>query len=273
MSDEPQLKPVADHFSGVSNSYAAFRPSYPEALFDALADMAPSHALAWDSGAGTGQATLALTQRFASVLATDSSASQIGQATPHPRVTYRVAPAHDSELPDGSVGLITVAQALHWFDVDAFHAEAQRVLVPHGIIAEWTYALAEVPSSSALTELIASLDATVGTWWPPEREHVNNGYSALEFPFTRVEPGNFCMEADWSPEQLLGYLSTWSAITHMRNETGVDPLVEFAAGLDRWWGRVPLHRFKWPLSLRVGRHEKGAPPPVQLPPQPPQQQA
>src|SRR4028119_75500 len=95
----------ADHFSGVSSGYAAFRPSYPDALFDALTDITPSCALAWDCGAGTGQATVALAHRFASVVGTDASAKQIEKATPHPRVTYRVAPAHESGLEDGSVGL------------------------------------------------------------------------------------------------------------------------------------------------------------------------
>ncbi|MES2522869.1 MAG: class I SAM-dependent methyltransferase [Gemmatimonadota bacterium] len=267
MTDEQHSTRFADHFSGVSNSYAAFRPAYPEALFDALADIAPSHALAWDCGAGTGQASLPLTHRFASVIATDASESQIAQATPHARVAYRVAPAHESELPEGSVGLITVAQALHWFDVDAFHCEAQRVLVLHGIIAEWTYALAEVPSSGAITELIAAFEARVSAWWPPERQHVIDGYQSLAFPFTRVELGNFCMEADWSPEQLLGYLGTWSSVSHMRKETGEDPLLQFASDLERVWGRVPLHRFKWPLALRVGRNE-APPPPLQPRPRP-----
>ena len=248
----------ADHFSGVSSGYAAFRPSYPEALFDALTDIAPSHALAWDCGAGTGQATLALAQRFTQVVATDASAAQIEQAPQHPRVTYRVAPAHSSELADGSVGLITVAQALHWFDVDAFHAEAQRVLVPNGIIAEWSYALLDVPSASAVSALISALDQEVGPWWPEQRKHIDDGYATLPFPFTLVDVGTFVMEADWSSEQLLGYLGTWSAVTRHKADTGVDPLEKFADDLTAVWGRVPLHRIRWPLTLRVGRNE---PPP------------
>src|SRR5690349_20694808 len=148
----------ADHFSGVSSAYAAYRPSYPEALFDALVDIAPSCTLAWDCGTGTGQAAIALAHRFAAVVATDASAGQIEKTTPHPRVTYRVAPAQESGLDDASVGLITVAQALHWFDVDTFHSEAKRVLVPHGVIAEWSYALLDVPSAPAVASLVNALD-------------------------------------------------------------------------------------------------------------------
>jgi SAM-dependent methyltransferase len=245
----------ADHFSAVSSGYAAFRPSYPEALFDALMDVTPSQALAWDCGAGTGQATLALAQRFSQVVATDASEAQIAAASPHPRVTYRVAPAHQSGLADASVGLLTVGQALHWFDVDAFHAEAARVLVPHGIIAEWSYAMPDVPSASAVSALIGALDQQVGPWWPEERRHIDDGYANLPFPFTPVDIGTFVMEADWSSEQLLGYLTTWSAVTRCRADTGADPMEPFAASLAGLWGRVPLHRIRWPLTLRVGRHD------------------
>lgn len=245
----------ADHFSGVSSGYAAFRPSYPAALFDALADIAPSQALAWDCGAGTGQASVELAHRFTQVVGTDASAAQIGQATAHERVTYRVAPAHESGLADGSVGLITVAQALHWFDVDAFHAEAQRVLMPHGVIAEWSYGLLDVPTAPAVTALVNALDREVGPWWPPERRHVDEGYASLAFPFQPVDLGQFTMHADWSVEQLLGYLGTWSAVTRFRKERGTDPLEPLAEQLAAAWGSVPMHRIHWPLTLRTGRHE------------------
>jgi SAM-dependent methyltransferase len=244
----------ADHFSGVSSGYAAFRPAYPDALFDALTDIAPSCALAWDCGTGTGQATIALAHRFAEVVGTDASAKQIEQATPHPRVTYRVAPAHESGLEDGSVGLITVAQALHWFDVDAFHDEAKRVLMPHGIIAEWSYALLDVPSAPAVTALVRDLEHGIASCWPVERKHVDDGYASLDFPFTPVDLGTFVMEADWSAEQLLGYLGTWSAVSRSRTDTGVDPLARFATELPNAWGPAPVHRIQWPLIVRVGRH-------------------
>lgn len=245
--------PFADHFSDVSTGYAAFRPSYPAALFDALVDIAPSCALAWDCGAGTGQATVQLAQRFAAVVGTDASAKQIEQAVPHPRVTYRVAPAHDSGLSDASVGLITVAQALHWFDVDAFHEEAKRVLMPHGIIAEWSYALLQIPSATAVEALVNGLDQEVGAWWPPERKHVDDGYQSLDFPFAPVDIGALVMEADWTAEQLLGYLGTWSAVARRRADKGDDPLAQLANDLPLAWGPAPVHRMQWPLTVRVGR--------------------
>ncbi|MGZ5005401.1 MAG: class I SAM-dependent methyltransferase, partial [Chthoniobacterales bacterium] len=63
------------------------------------------------------------------------SAKQIAKGTPHPRVEYRVATAEASGLTNGSIALIMVAQALHWFDLAKFFAETKRVLQPSGILA------------------------------------------------------------------------------------------------------------------------------------------
>src|SRR5258705_10508169 len=126
-----------DHFSGVASRYADFRPHYPTALFDYLATLVPQTSVVWDCAAGNGQATPDLAERFARVIATDGSSEQIASATPHPKIDYRVALAEKSGLPDRSVGLVTVAQALHWFDLDRFYTEVKRVLTPGGLLGFW----------------------------------------------------------------------------------------------------------------------------------------
>lgn len=243
----------SDHFSAVATGYATFRPSYPSALFAALAGAAPSRALAWDCGCGTGQASVALGSCFEQVVATDASAAQIAYATPHARVTYGVAPAEQSDLADESVALITVAQALHWFDVDAFHTEASRVLMPNGVIAEWSYALLEFPSVPRLTQLMSDFDRTMGEWWPKERALVDRHYRDLAFPFAAIDIGTFAMNATWSVEQLLGYVGTWSAVSRCRVSTGHDPLIALTAALRETWGAQTTQQLVWPLTLRVGR--------------------
>lgn len=242
-----------DHFSTVSAGYATFRPRYPASLFQALAAVAPVHTLAWDCGCGSGQASVALAEWFGQVHATDVSAAQVQAAQPHARVTYQVAPAQESGLPAGSVALITVAQALHWFDVDAFHAEATRVLMPGGVIAEWSYALMETPAHPAVGQVVNALDADVRAWWPPERRHVDSHYAELTFPFSPVDIGTHHMTVDWTQEQLLGYLATWSAITRVRAGQGHDPLVACATALTAAWPASDTVRVRWPLTVRVGR--------------------
>ena len=126
------MKPFADHFSRISAGYAAYRPGYPEALFDAVARAAPARRLAWDCATGTGQAAVGLAGRFQRVIATDASRRQVRDGVPHPRVRYAATEAERSALRTRSADLVTVAQALHWLDLEPFYAEVRRVLVPGG---------------------------------------------------------------------------------------------------------------------------------------------
>lgn len=240
-----------DHFSTVSPQYAAARPTYPDALFAALAACAPSRTLAWDVGCGSGQASVALAAHMNRVHATDVSAAQVAAALPHARVTYAAAPAHASGLPDGSVSLVTVAQALHWFDVDAFHAEVRRVLVPGGVIAEWCYGLVDSPP--AVARVVNDLDARMQSWWPPERRFVDDAYASLPFPFVVLPFDRFAMTARWSVAQLMAYLGTWSAVTRCRAAGGGDPLDGVEVDLVAAYGGRETAEIAWPLTVRVGR--------------------
>jgi len=243
-----------DHFSNVANRYADFRPHYPAALFDYLATLAPRSSLVWDCATGNGQASVDLAERFDRVVATDASREQIASAKPHPKIEYRVAPADYSGLPDESVGLITVAQALHWFDLERFYAEAKRVLQPGGVLAVWAYGINEV-EGDAVNRLVQDFYSNiVGPYWPPERKLVEEGYRTIPFPFAEIAPPSFRMETRWTLEQLLGYFSTWSATNRFIKATGRNPLEPLSDVLVRSWGEVHRpRRITWPLSLRLGR--------------------
>jgi SAM-dependent methyltransferase len=247
-------KPFSDHFGSISSSYAKFRPTYPAELFDWLVSIVPAAESAWDCACGSGQATLDLAQRFGRVIATDASAAQIASAPPHPRVEYRVAPAVASGLPDASVDCVTVAQALHWFDLDAFFREARRVLKPGGAIAVWTYGVPRLdsPAADALVQTFYSV--TVGPYWPPERAIVEAGYDKLPFPFAEVGVPAFAMTADWPLARLLGYFASWSATARYVAAHGKNPVREFAEELLPAWGDPDATRtVSWPLTCRAGR--------------------
>jgi len=243
-----------DHFSGVANRYADFRPHYPPALFDYLATIAPRGSTVWDGACGSGQASLDLAARFDAVIATDASREQIASATAHPKIEYRVAPAEQSGLPNQSAGLVTVAQALHWFDFARFYAEVKRVLRPDGAIAVWAYGINEV-AGAAVNELVQDFYANVvGPYWPPERRLVEEGYRTVPFPFKELAPPAFRMEARWTLEQLLGYFSTWSAVNRYLKMNARNPLEPLAAKLNPLWGDPNVSRqIVWPLAVRVGR--------------------
>jgi SAM-dependent methyltransferase len=238
-----------DHFSRDAAAYAEYRPRYPDELFVWLAAQAPSRRLAWDAGTGNGQAAVALAEYFSRVVATDPSEEQLAEAPARPKLEYRQA-AEEAALPDASVDLVTVAQALHWFDRPRFWAEARRVLRPRGVIAVWCYQPQRV--SPEIDRLIHRFyHDTVGPWWPPDRKLVEQGYRTIEFPFREITPPEFSMSAEWTLEQQLGYVGTWSAVSRMREATGQDPVGELRPELDQAWGdgrRLVV----WPLSVRAG---------------------
>jgi ubiquinone/menaquinone biosynthesis C-methylase UbiE len=243
-----------DHFSGVANRYADFRPHYPAALFDYLATLVPRSSSVWDCACGNGQATHDLAARFANVIATDASKEQIASATPNPKVEFRVGMAEKSSLPDQSVNLVTVAQALHWFDFDRFYVEVRRVLKSGGVLATWAYGINQV-EGDAVEEIVQDYYSNVvGPYWPPERKLVEEGYRTIPYPFREITAPTFKMEAHWTMEQLLGYFSTWSATNRFIKNNGTNPLAALAEKLSRVWGEAHSPRqITWPLSLRVGR--------------------
>jgi len=248
-----QSTPFRDHFSRVSSGYAAFRPRYPALLFERLAGLAPARESVWDCGTGSGQAARGLADHFETVWATDASAAQLAAALEHPRIHYRVAPAEASGLPDRAVDMVTVAQALHWFDRPRFYAEVRRVLRPAGVLAAWSYDLMHVtPEVDALIH--AFYTDTIGRWWPPERALVEARYETIEFPFDRTHVPPVSMEAEMDLDELAGYMRTWSAVTRYKEANGLDPVTGFIEELQPVWGTPETRRqVRWPLAILAGR--------------------
>lgn len=242
-----------DHFSTRSPDYALYRPRYPTALFDWLASSAPGAALAWDVATGSGQAATELAARFGRVVATDASAAQLASADLRPNVEYRREPAERSSLGDASADLVAVAQALHWFDHGAFFAEAARVLRPGGVLAVWCYET--FTTAPELDAVVAHFYRDViGPYWPPERRWIETGYADLALPFPRLQAPDFELAIDWTLDDLVGYLGTWSAVARYRTDRGDDPLPAVRAALAAAWGEpAEARRVRWPLKLHACR--------------------
>jgi len=243
-----------DHFSKHATDYAKFRPRYPQTLFDYLGSITPSRQLAWDCGAGNGQAALGLASVFDRVIATDASEKQIANAQSHERVEYRVAPAENSGIELQTLDLVMVAQALHWFDLDRFYAEARRVLKDKGVFAASAYNLLHI--ERAIDEVVSRYYYdVVGPFWPPERKLVEQ-FADLSFPFHAIDAPKFEMTAHWNLDQLSGYLRTWSSSQRFIATKGRDPLEQIANDLRSTWGKPEQARTViWPLVLRIGRKQ------------------
>ena len=249
-----------DHFSSHADLYAKARPHYPEALFDWIANEAPARNCVWDAGCGNGQASVALAQRFERVIATDPSAQQLRNAIAHPRIAYRNEPrdlsaghGYHTRIEDRSVDAITVAQALHWFDLPAFITEVRRVAKPGALFAAWCYANCSV--TPAVDAVIAHLyDDVLGAYWSPERELVDEGYASLDIPFAPVAVPAFEMRVDWNARQLLAYLISWSAAQKYMRITRHDAVAAIADELTAAWHN-PAHMrpVRWTLGIRAGR--------------------
>jgi len=242
-----------DYFSGVSASYRDFRPRYPVALFQHLAEAAPDRTLAWDVATGNGQAAGRLAEFFQRVVATDASADQIRNAEPADKVEYRVEAAETSGFDDGSVDLVTVAQALHWFDRPAFEREVRRVARRGAILAVWSYGILE--STPAIDAVIDSLyNGILGDYWTPERRIVERGYRDIAFDFEPLECPAFAMRAHWTADHMLGYLSTWSAAKRYEQSQGKDPVEMISGSLRAAWGDPGTAiEISWPLAVRTWR--------------------
>ena len=242
-----------DLFSDRADLYAAARPTYPDALFDFVAAIAPGRRAAWDCGCGNGQAALGLARQFERVEASDASAAQIEHAVALPGVRFSVQPAEATNFADASFDAVCVAQALHWFDLDRFYAEVRRVLQPRGVLVAWAYDWLEVePDFDAAFK--QSLLDVIAPHWAPQNALVWNGYRELHFPFEPIASPPLRMALHWSFEQTMAYALSWSATRRCVAAQGDAFFEQAVHRLGPLWGEPgqqrPVHMR---LHVRAGR--------------------
>lgn len=243
---------MKDNFSTQAKQYAQFRPTYPAALYDFLYAQTPNKKLAWDCATGNGQVALALAQVFEQVYATDISAKQIEHAAKAINITYSIAPAEHTSFGNQTFDLITVAQAIHWFNFDHFFAEVKRTLKPDGFFAAIGYGLMTIDSE--LDEVIFKLYETIlGEYWDPERKHIEQNYDTISFPFQPIAAPNLTITTKWDFNQLIGYLETWSALQHYLKANGSNPIKLVNDELKKAWGTDEFKTVNFPLIIKAGR--------------------
>lgn len=242
-----------DHFSQHAHEYVQYRPQYPPELYSYLSTLTAEHKLAWDCGTGNGQAAWGLAEFYDEVVATDPSEQQISHAFAHPKIQYRIMRAEEASFSTHSVDLITVANALHWFDFDTFYDRVHKVLKPTGCIAVWAYKLPQI--SPTVDTIVRHLhDEMLGSYWLPENRLVEQGYRTLPFPFAEIKTPDFYCVVDMTLDRFLGFLHTWSAMQRYIRLHGVDPLDVIGNQLRAVWaGNGDAMPISWKLMMRVGR--------------------
>lgn len=241
-----------DYFSNQSSDYSKYRPDYPQELYDFILAEVKERNTAWDCGTGNGQAASVLANYFEKVYATDPSAKQIESAEQKKNIEYRVASAENSGLPDNSIDLITVAQALHWFDFDKFYAEVNRIAKHEAVIAVWSYELCLVNKEVDKVFLFFYREI-LEDYWAPERKLVENRYRDIPFPFNHVKEKEFHMKKEWNLTDFIGYLSTWSAVQKYIKVNGKNPLELVIKDFEKAWGNAnQIREIVFPVTLKTG---------------------
>lgn len=246
------MKAIKDNFSVNAVDYATYRPTLPIEFYEFLYSKVNEFDTAWDCGAGNGQAALILAEKFKKVFGTDISEKQLTQAPKKENIHYLLERAEATTLSDNCVDLVTVAQAVHWFDFDAFNKEVLRVGKPNGIIALVTYYLLRI--NNDIDKLIDKLYWEITReYWDKERQYVDDKYMTIPFPYKEIKSPELSIMLEWNIEQVIGYLRTWSGVQHYIKQKSEDPILRIEPELRAAWGADIVKKVRFPLFIRTGQ--------------------
>ena len=244
-----------DNFSRQSDLYSIYRPTYPQELYDFILNHIENKQTAWDCGTGNGQAARELAKYFEKIFATDISQKQIENAEQAANIFYSVQPAEQTNFPDNTFDLVTVSQALHWFQFDKFYAEVKRVAKPGAWVAVWMYGLLSISPEIDEQVAIQFYKNTLGTYWDYERKFVDDNYTTIPFPFHEIQTALFNIQVEWTLEKIQGYFNTWSALQKFIEANQFNPGDELMKKI-RTIVKDEKINVVFPVHLRMGRIEK-----------------
>lgn len=250
-----EQKRSGDMFGGHAKLYASARPTYPKEIYAYLTSLCNEHTKVWDCATGTGQAALALSKYFKQVYATDISAQQIQAANQAENIIYSVASAEESGFGDEAFDLVTVAQALHWFDYVNFWPEVDRVLKPNGMFVAWGYDWTKIDFDIDF-QLNKNLFELLANYWNPKAKILWGGYKPekVSFPYELIETPNFSIELHWNFEQLFQYFLSWSATQAYIKDNGTEAINHAKQQVQKVWGNPEDTKLiHWPVHMLVGK--------------------
>lgn len=242
---------MKDIFSKLAVEYSQFRPQYPNQMIAYIVSFVKNKSTALDIATGNGQVAHKLSRYFDTVYATDISENQLSKAILADNIIYKKEAAENTTFQNQQFDLITVAQAIHWFDFDAFYKEIYRILKPDGYLAVLGYGLfsTNVHSDKIIQNYYHTI---VGPYWDKERIYLDENYETIPFPFEEIETEKFQNDFTWSFEQVIGYLSTWSATQHYIEKNSQNPIDLIHDELAASW-ELGDKKVSFPLLLRIGK--------------------
>ncbi|XP_059159776.1 putative methyltransferase DDB_G0268948 [Physella acuta] len=203
--------------------YAAFRPSYPQEVYDKIMSYhlerpgSPpcDQQLAVDVCCGTGQSTLPLTKYFGKVTGVDISEDQVREMpTDVKNLKAVVSSAEDLYfLESGSVHLVTIATSLHWVNRDKFFDEARRVLKPGGTFVAYSYWFDQLANNEAETFMKKMLHTVFGKYLTSRLDVMENKYATIKFPFSHIKRyDGIKIPAEMTLKEYIGYIASFHYI-------------------------------------------------------------
>jgi ubiquinone/menaquinone biosynthesis C-methylase UbiE len=239
-----------DYFSGHSKLYATFRPTYPDDLYSFIFKHVKNFDAAWDCATGNGQVAQVLAKHFKQVEATDISQQQLDNAVQLNNIHYSAQGAEKTAFIDSQFDLITVGQAMHWFDLDKFYSEVNRVAKKDALLTVWGYAICRV--NPKIDEHFDHFyNHVVGPYWDNARRMVEEEYKNVSFPFEQIETPKFSIQVEWTLEEFAGYLTTWSATQKFMKDKNYDPVQEAVKLMQPHWRGKEIVTF--PVFLKLGK--------------------
>ena len=219
INDSPGSRPIPiTAFDADSELYARYRENYPDQMITDIVGLCPTTNLAVDCATGTGQVAQQLSSHFKKVIGIDQSVDQIAHAKKADNVEYRVESAEDLRgISDGSVDLITVATAIHWFDQEHFFVNARRVLKSGCLISIFSIGGPEFQKDKSA---IAQFYNDYFSGYAPKNF---KPMSSIKIPdgFTEVtESKSYTKKVDRAVEDVCGWVRTvsaWNALLDKNN--------------------------------------------------------
>ena len=239
-----------DYFSGHSKLYATFRPTYPEDLYTFIFKHVKNFDSAWDCATGNGQVAHVLARNFKTVHATDISQQQLDHAVQAKNIHYSVQGAEQTTFSANQFDLITVGQAMHWFDIDKFYIEVKRVAKKDALLAVWGYAICSV-NREVDKHFYHFYNNVIGPYWDSARKMVDEEYKNVPFPFEQIQTTKFSIKVEWTIEDFAGYLTTWSATQKFIKEKNYNPVPEVIKLMEPSWNKKEVVLF--PVFIKLGR--------------------
>jgi ubiquinone/menaquinone biosynthesis C-methylase UbiE len=243
---------MKDHFSGQAELYSLYRPNYPAELYQFINQSLHSKELAWDVATGNGQIASELSEIFKQVYASDISEKQLEHAIKKDNITYKVEAAEHCSLASKSCDLIIVGQAIHWFDFTAFYEEVKRVLKPGGLIVLVGYGFHTIDSECdpIINHFYRNI---LDGYWEPERRYIDEAYENVPFPFGEIEKPIVKLELEYTYDQYIGYLNTWSATQKFIRNHRANPIDLIKSKLEVIWPHETKKKVHFPVLMKAGK--------------------